>query len=486
MAYLAIFTDPANRFVYSTTGKDSEGNSTTENHTVVLPDVGRRIAPNCVVSFPGGEDWQALLEVVHARKMRNMAVWTLCSQLCDLPNLPPRFRSMVYADTLGSIEWNPSAKLETGTHRGRGNEARHAAPSTAPPPPGWWAGLAELGEEQGQWHALAGHIQVTVVRAEGLLAKDRSGTSDPFVELFVKEPRSYRPRHVQTPVVKKSLDPSWDRNNEFKLSVADESAAVLVCVVYDDDMIGKDLIGSVEVSGLFAFSGETSITEKSYTLMDGGHECGQLILRLDYVPSTASDPHRNMLDLACVFVEDVNYTDWSRKDLTQELLDRGLGIEADEEQLLRERLQQDDATGGKRHPIDAELDLSMWSQRRVGAAWVPSEGSTGNPLHDDVQNQGVGMHDVDSPARGHMLSPEQRCAHADFQCFCRRLGSLNDDLRCGYQDADVQYRPLHLNFIDWLVCGLQGFFQKALATAKRPPWREAFFLGTTPRLGHEI
>ena len=71
------------------------------------------------------------------------------------------------------------------------------------------------------------------------------------------------------------------------------------------------------MSGLFAFSGETSITEKSYTLMDGGHECGQLILRLDYVPSTASDPHRNVLDLACVFVEDVNYTNWSREDLTR-------------------------------------------------------------------------------------------------------------------------------------------------------------------------
>ena len=31
---------------------------------------------------------------------------------------------------------------------------------------------------------------------------------------------------------------------------------------------------------------------------------------------------------------------------------------------------------------------------------------------------------------------KQRRAHADFQCYCRWLGCLNEDPGCGYQDAD--------------------------------------------------
>jgi hypothetical protein len=154
-------------------------------------------------------------------------------------------------------------------------------PPALPPPPSTAAAAAPTDT-----------LRVTVVRAEGLLPKDRSGTSDPFVELFIREPlpaAGRSPPRVRTPVIKKTLAPSWDRKNTFELDVIDEQAALLVCSVFDDDLVGRDFIGSVEVSGLGSFCGESGEppAEKAYTLADGKVQCGQLVLKLEYEPSAA-------------------------------------------------------------------------------------------------------------------------------------------------------------------------------------------------------
>ena len=86
-----------------------------------------------------------------------------------------------------------------------------------------------------------GTVTVRVVRATGLLAGDKGGTSDPFVVV-----QSAGDKKAKTSVKKKTLDPEWEETLE--LSVLD-AAAPLSFVVWDHDKVGRnDHLGSAEIS----------------------------------------------------------------------------------------------------------------------------------------------------------------------------------------------------------------------------------------------
>ena len=74
-----------------------------------------------------------------------------------------------------------------------------------------------------------GTVTVRVVRATGLLAGDKGGTSDPFVVV-----QSAGDKKAKTSVKKKTLDPEWEETLE--LSVLD-AAAALTFVVWDHDKV---------------------------------------------------------------------------------------------------------------------------------------------------------------------------------------------------------------------------------------------------------
>ena len=87
-------------------------------------------------------------------------------------------------------------------------------------------------------------LVVTILRAEGLLAKDWGGTSDPFVELYLGS------QFRKTKVIDKTLSPVW--NETFELDVGPEDNDMSV-VVYDNDnglLYGssKEYLGSVTIS----------------------------------------------------------------------------------------------------------------------------------------------------------------------------------------------------------------------------------------------
>ena len=87
---------------------------------------------------------------------------------------------------------------------------------------------------------LAGTATVRVVRATGLLAADKGGTSDPYVVV-----QSAGGKKAKTSVKKKTLEPEWDETLE--LSVLD-AAAPLSFAVWDHDQIGtNDALGAGEV-----------------------------------------------------------------------------------------------------------------------------------------------------------------------------------------------------------------------------------------------
>ena len=76
---------------------------------------------------------------------------------------------------------------------------------------------------------LAGTVTVRVVRATGLLAADKGGTSDPYVVV-----QTAGGKKTKTSVKKKTLDPEWDETLE--LSVLD-AAAPLSFTVWDHDKV---------------------------------------------------------------------------------------------------------------------------------------------------------------------------------------------------------------------------------------------------------
>jgi hypothetical protein len=86
-------------------------------------------------------------------------------------------------------------------------------------------------------------ILVNVVKAEGILAKDKSGTSDPFAEV------RYGKQIKKTPVIKKTLSPEW--NAQLTLD-RDRDIATLDVVLYDHDqglLMGSssEFLGSVTI-----------------------------------------------------------------------------------------------------------------------------------------------------------------------------------------------------------------------------------------------
>ena len=72
-------------------------------------------------------------------------------------------------------------------------------------------------------------MTVRVVRATGLLAADKGGTSDPYVVV-----QTAGGKKTKTSVKKKTLDPEWDETLE--LSVLD-AAAPLSFTAWDHDKV---------------------------------------------------------------------------------------------------------------------------------------------------------------------------------------------------------------------------------------------------------
>ncbi|WVQ98224.1 phosphatidylserine decarboxylase [Kwoniella sp. CBS 9459] len=98
------------------------------------------------------------------------------------------------------------------------------------------------GEEPAAW------LRVRVVKAQGLVAKDRSGTSDPFINLLM--PPSTR--HA-TPVVKKTLDPAFPaESSTFDFPIYLSLTGViggrgLEGVVWDKDLMRKEYMGELAI-----------------------------------------------------------------------------------------------------------------------------------------------------------------------------------------------------------------------------------------------
>lgn len=87
-----------------------------------------------------------------------------------------------------------------------------------------------------------GHrLQLTVLAGKNLMAADRGGTSDPYVQLRLGDSKEA----LKTKVIKKNLNPEWNETFDLKLERLHESLTI-ECFDYDlmgsDDSLGKSTI----------------------------------------------------------------------------------------------------------------------------------------------------------------------------------------------------------------------------------------------------
>lgn len=94
-------------------------------------------------------------------------------------------------------------------------------------------------------------LKVEVLRGRNLAAKDKSGTSDPFLVLTLGDAKE------ATSVISKTLNPEW--NQTFELPILTADSALLEAVCWDKDRFRNDYMGEFDVvlEDLFA-SGATS------------------------------------------------------------------------------------------------------------------------------------------------------------------------------------------------------------------------------------
>jgi Ca2+-dependent lipid-binding protein len=82
-----------------------------------------------------------------------------------------------------------------------------------------------------------GHLTVTAVKANDLMAADKSGTSDVFIRFYLNDQRVFK-----TQTYKKTLNPVFGKDEKFTLPVHDRTVAHLVAKIFDWDQIGKDTL----------------------------------------------------------------------------------------------------------------------------------------------------------------------------------------------------------------------------------------------------
>lgn len=140
-----------------------------------------------------------------------------------------------------------------------------------------------------------GVVQVKVIRAEGLMAADVTGKSDPFCVVELSNDR------LQTHTVYKNLNPEW--NKVFTFNVKDIHS-VLEVTVYDEDRDrSADFLGKVAIPLLNIQNGE----RKAYALKTKeltGPTKGVIFLEIDVIFNAIKAGLGTLIPIEQKYIED--------------------------------------------------------------------------------------------------------------------------------------------------------------------------------------
>ncbi|XP_048383486.1 multiple C2 and transmembrane domain-containing protein 1-like isoform X3 [Stegostoma tigrinum] len=140
-----------------------------------------------------------------------------------------------------------------------------------------------------------GFVQVKIIKAEGLMVADVTGSSDPFCVIELNNDR------LQTHTVHRSLNPEW--NKVFTFNVKDIHS-VLEVTVYDEDRDrSADFLGKVAIPLLNIQNGE----QKAYVLKNKnltGATKGVIYLEMDVIFNVIRASVRTITPKEGKYIED--------------------------------------------------------------------------------------------------------------------------------------------------------------------------------------
>ncbi|KAL7376888.1 hypothetical protein ABVT39_017896 [Epinephelus coioides] len=140
-----------------------------------------------------------------------------------------------------------------------------------------------------------GIVQVKVMRAEGLMAADVTGKSDPFCVLELNNDR------LQTHTVYKNLNPEW--NKAFTFNIKDIHSVLEVTVFDEDRDRSADFLGKAAIPLLRIRNGE----QKSYVLKNKeltGPTKGVIYLEIDVIFNTVKAALRTVVPAEQKYIEE--------------------------------------------------------------------------------------------------------------------------------------------------------------------------------------
>ncbi|KAJ5733676.1 hypothetical protein N7493_002462 [Penicillium malachiteum] len=155
-------------------------------------------------------------------------------------------------------------------------------------------------------------LKVTVIRGRNLAAKDRGGTSDPYLVVTLGDGRQ------STPTIFKSLNPEWNVSFDMPLG----GVPLLECICWDHDRFGKDYLGEFDIALEDIFSdGQIKKEPTWYTLKSkrvsnrkrknkkDSNVSGEILLQFSLSDSanpsaSPSDTYRKFKKVVCAGDED--------------------------------------------------------------------------------------------------------------------------------------------------------------------------------------
>lgn len=131
------------------------------------------------------------------------------------------------------------------------------------------------------------NLAVTVIQAEDLPGLDMSGTSDPYVKVYLLPDK--KKKH-ETKVHRKTLNPVFNETFNFKVPFAEITSKTLVFAIFDFDRFSKhDQIGEVKIPLNTVDLAQTIEEWRDLTSVEGeqGQEnkLGDICFSLRYVPT---------------------------------------------------------------------------------------------------------------------------------------------------------------------------------------------------------
>ncbi|KAI9669503.1 MAG: hypothetical protein M1829_005092 [Trizodia sp. TS-e1964] len=143
--------------------------------------------------------------------------------------------------------------------------------------------------EQGKPASLI--LKVVVIKARNLAAKDRNGTSDPYLVVSLGDAKSV------THAVNKTLNPDW--NVTFELPIVGSQSLLLECVCWDKDRFGKDYLGELNVHVEELFQGTEAKLEPRWYALTSKRKNAVISgeIQLQFSLSDPADPSATPSDL---------------------------------------------------------------------------------------------------------------------------------------------------------------------------------------------